>query len=125
MKQWCRAIWVCGGVVALILAALGVVVPGLPTTPFVLLAATCFAKGSPRLHQWLLTHRYCGPMVRDWEQNRSLPLRIKGLAIGLMLVMTSLSIWHFKGQVFLQLALAALALVGAIVVWRIPTRRVS
>ncbi len=122
MAQWYKRMWIFAGMVALALGVIGVIVPGLPTTPFVLLAATCFAKGSPALHQWLLAHRYCGPMIRDWEQNRSLPLRIKVLSISLMLLMTSLSIWHFAGQPLLQLSLAAFALIGAVVVLRIPTR---
>ncbi|MGL6041589.1 MAG: YbaN family protein [Deefgea sp.] len=125
MMRWYKTIWIIAGILALALGVLGVILPGLPTTPFVLLAATCFAKGSPTLHQWLLAHRFCGPMIRDWEQNRSLPLRIKGLAIGLMLLMTSLSIWHFAGQLTLQLGLAVLALIGAFVVLRIPTRSAS
>ena len=125
MAQWYKTIWMLAGILALALGMLGVFLPGLPTTPFVLLAATCFAKGSPRWHRWLLSHPYCGPMIRDWEQNRSLPLRIKVLAISLMLLMTSLSIWHFAGQPLLQLGLAVLALIGAAVVLRIPTRNTS
>ena len=120
-----RGALVAAGLVSLVLAVLGVLLPGLPTTPFVLLAAACFAKGSPRLHRWLVNHRYLGPMVRDWEAHRSLPLRIKWLSTTLMTTMVLLSAWQFRGQPWLQLMLLGLGAVGAWVVWRIPTRQRS
>ena len=79
-----QALLVAAGLLALGFGLIGVVLPGLPTTPFVLLAAACFAKASPRLHRWLTQHRYLGPMVRDWEAHRSLPLRVKWIAISMM-----------------------------------------
>ncbi|MFO1278361.1 MAG: YbaN family protein [Burkholderiaceae bacterium] len=118
-----QTLLVAAGLVALGLGLIGIVLPGLPTTPFVLLAAACFARASPRLHGWLTTHRYLGPMVRDWEANRSLPLRVKWIAITMMGTMVLLSAWQFNGRAWLQGAVLALGLVGACVVWRIPTRR--
>jgi uncharacterized membrane protein YbaN (DUF454 family) len=110
---------------SLALAVLGVILPGLPTTPFVLLAAGCFAKASPRLHAWLLAHRWMGPMVRDWEANRSLPLKVKWLATTMMSIMVGLSAWHLWARPWLSGVVVAAGMLGAWVVWRIPTRRVS
>lgn len=118
-----QTLLVAAGLVALGLGLIGIVLPGLPTTPFVLLAAACFARASPRLHRWLTNHRYLGPMVRDWEANRSLPLRVKWIAITMMGTMVLLSAWQFNGRPWLQGTVLALGLVGAWVVWRIPTRR--
>ena len=115
-------LWAAGSL-SLILGLIGVVLPGLPTTPFVLLAAACYAKASPRLHRWLLNHRWMGPMLRDWESHRSLTRRSKTVAVGSMLLMVSVSIWSFRGQVIAQLALMLLGAVGAWVVLRIPTRK--
>jgi uncharacterized protein len=112
-----------GGSVSLALGLLGVVLPGLPTTPFVLLAAACYAKASPRLHRWMLNHRWMGPMLRDWERDRSLSRRSKTVAVLSMAVMISLSLWGFRGNVAAQLVLLATAAVGAWVVLRIPTRK--
>jgi len=112
-----------GGTVSLALGALGVVLPGLPTTPLVLLAAACFARASPRLHQWMMNHRWMGPMLRDWERDRSLTRRSKTIAVGSMLLMVSLSIWSFQGRWIAQAVLVALGAVGAWVVLRIPTRK--
>ena len=115
-------LWLAG-TLALVLGLIGVLLPGLPTTPFVLLAAACYAKASPRLHAALLNHRLTGPLLRDWEANRSLTRRTKTIAVGSMLVMVSFSIWSFQGRVILQLLLLALGAIGAWVVLRIPTRR--
>jgi hypothetical protein len=112
-----------GGSVSLALGLLGVVLPGLPTTPFVLLAAACYAKASPRLHRWMLNHRWMGPMLRDWERDRSLSRRSKTVAVLSMAVMISFSLWGFRGNVAAQLVLLATAAVGAWVVLRIPTRK--
>ncbi len=110
------------GTVSLALGIIGVVLPGLPTTPFVLLAAACYAKASPRLHGWLIQHRFLGPMVRDWEQHRSLTRRTKTIAITSMVVMVGLSSWGFRHQPWAMGGLLAAGLVGAFVVLRIPTR---
>ncbi|NBD20342.1 DUF454 family protein [Aquabacterium fontiphilum] len=118
-----RHLLVLAGLVSLGLAGLGVALPGLPTTPFVLLAAGCFAKASPRLHTWLVNHRWMGPMVRDWEAHRSLPRRIKVLAIAMMVIMVSLSVWQLAGRPWAQGAIALAGVIGVVVVWRIPTRQ--
>ena len=115
-------LWAAGSL-ALGLGLLGVVLPGLPTTPFVLLAAACYAKASPRLHAWLLNHRLLGPMLRDWEKHRSLTRRTKTVAVVSMTLMVSLSIWSFRGRLIAQLALVLLGAIGAWVVLRIPTRK--
>lgn len=62
---------------------IGIIVPGLPTTPFLLLALYCFARSSPRLHDWLLNHKQFGPILREWQENRTIPKRAKftGLAM--------------------------------------------
>ncbi|MDO5059604.1 MAG: YbaN family protein, partial [Neisseria sp.] len=61
-----RPIFWLFGAIAFSLGVIGIFLPVLPTTPFILLAAACWAKASPRFHQWLLNHRYFGPMVADW-----------------------------------------------------------
>lgn len=126
MKPIYKILFTLGGVLALLLGLIGIILPGLPTTPFILLAAYCFAKGSQRLHRRLLSNPWCGALIRDWEQHRSLPLRLKYLAIGLMLLMSGLSFWQLSNQPLAQISILFVALIGAITVIRIPTRnRVS
>lgn len=65
-----RALYLSAGVLLLVLGGIGVVVPLLPTTPFVLAAAACFARSSPTLHQSLLENRVFGPLIIDWNEHR-------------------------------------------------------
>ncbi|ACS84822.1 DUF454 family protein [Musicola paradisiaca] len=81
------------GWLAVALAALGVVLPLLPTTPFLLLAAWCFARSSPRFHYWLLYRSWFGGYLRHWQQHRALPPGVKGKAMAVVIVTFALSLW--------------------------------
>lgn len=72
------------GIVCVAFGAVGVVVPGLPTTPFLLVALWAFSKSSERFHRWLWHHRTLGPPIRDWHLHRRIPRRAKAVAIGTM-----------------------------------------
>ncbi|MFD1160232.1 YbaN family protein [Roseovarius aestuarii] len=75
-----RLLWVTLGLLSLGLGIIGIAVPLLPTVPFVLLAAFCFARSSERLHNWLLTHPRFGPVIEDWNQNGAISPRIKRIS---------------------------------------------
>ena len=79
--QIARFFWLTVGLVALGLGAVGVVLPLLPTTPFILLAAFAFARSSPRLQAWLLNHRLVGPLIEDWRKHGAIgrPAKRAGL----------------------------------------------
>lgn len=83
-KKLLRFAWLILGWFALGFGAVGVVLPLLPTTPFVLLAAFAFAKGSPRMRHWLVNHRIFGSMIRDWEAHGAIARRYKILACCMM-----------------------------------------
>jgi len=102
-----------------VLGTLGIVLPLLPTTPFMLLAAWCFARSSPRFHHWLLWRSPFGRYLRHWQQHRAMPPGAKGRAICLIVVTFAISIvlvslWWVR--IMLLLMLAALLLF----MWRIP-----
>lgn len=115
-------LWLVGSV-SLGLGLIGVLLPVMPTTPFVLLAAACYARASPRLHQRMRYNRWIGPMLRDWERHRSLTRRVKAVALGMMALTLCTSLWTLHGRPLLQggLVLAGLLAIG-IVAWAIPTR---
>jgi hypothetical protein len=118
-----RALWLVGGWLALVIGLIGVFLPLLPTTPFVLVAAWCFSRGSPRVERWLLEHPRLGPVVRDWREHHAVPLPAKQFAT-VMMAISSL------GAIFLLPMpwswLPAIVCTGAaIALWRLPTRRVS
>ena len=110
------------GVGFVALGVAGIFLPLLPTTPFMLLAAACFARSSERLHDWLLNHRILGTTVRAWQQHRSLPRRTKWLAILTMAGTLSISIVLVVSNPWLQFALAVFGVVLAVYLYRIPSR---
>ncbi|MCF6217800.1 MAG: YbaN family protein [Gammaproteobacteria bacterium] len=107
------------GLLFLALALVGVLLPGLPTTPFILLAAGCFAKSSSRLYNGLLGNRLFGPMIRDWEAHRAISRRVRNIAMASMLFMGGVSIFFILDQLFIQLLVAAMVFIGSYVVMRI------
>jgi uncharacterized membrane protein YbaN (DUF454 family) len=117
-----RELFNLAGGVALALGVIGIFVPLLPTTPFVLLAAACFARGSERFHRWLLANPTFGPMVREWETHRSLPYRTKITGIVLMSATMAASITFFVDPAWLKALLAAFGVGLAIWMYRIPSR---
>lgn len=120
-SQLVRYLFVAAGVVSLVVGVIGIFLPVLPTTPFILLAAACFARGSARFHDWLLAHRLTGPLIREWYLHQSIPRRIKRWAYGLMAVSFGSSILLVPA-LWLKVALAALGVILAVVLWRVPSR---
>ena len=110
------------GTLALILGIIGAFLPVLPTTPFVLLAAACYAKASERFHQKLLAHKHFGPVIREWEEYGAIPLRTKKVAIGMMTLSIAVSIWVVREHLWLQIMLAFIAVTVGTWMWMRPSR---
>jgi uncharacterized protein len=81
------------GWLSVALGVVGIFLPVLPTTPFLLLAAACFARSSPRFYQWLVGHPRLGPWIRGYLDGKGMPLKAKVYAIGLMWVSIGVSCW--------------------------------
>ena len=110
------------GFVAVGLGTVGIVVPGLPTTGFFVLAAACFARSSPRFERWVLDLPGIGPMVRDHRAGLGMPRRAKVVAIGMMLTACSLSSWAIGSPWAAVVILGAGAIGTWYIGWRVPTR---
>jgi hypothetical protein len=117
-----RALLLVGGSLSLALGVAGIVLPVMPTTPFVLLAAWCYARASPRFHQWLIQHRLFGPFILDWETHGSIPLSVKCMALGSMSLSLGVSAYFMADRPAALAALAAVALASVFWLCRIPTR---
>jgi uncharacterized membrane protein YbaN (DUF454 family) len=105
------------------LAAIGTVLPVLPTTPLLIVAAACFARSSPRFYRWLLSTRAFGPMIREWRATRSIPLRAKVWAVTLIVITGGSSLALFVDPPWAKLVMGAT--LSAVIVWilRRPTAR--
>ena len=86
-----RYIWITFGLIALGLGALGVILPLLPTVPFLLLAAFCFARGSEKLHRWMMDHRTLGPPIKDWQEKGAINRKAKLIATASVIAVFTLS----------------------------------
>ena len=111
-----RSLLLAAGWIALALGVIGLVVPLLPTTPFLLLAAACFARSSRRAHYWLLSNRWFGPPLRQWEARRTVAPRTKHRAMGFSAAAFVVSVVTLRS---IPVAAGAVALLGCFVLWRI------
>ena len=110
-----RYLYILTGGIAVLLGIIGVVVPGLPTTPFVLLASWCFYKSSPRLQAWLL-QSFLGKYIRDYKEKGGLSMRKRLYIIALMATMVSVSIIFFIPNTTVDIIVGVAGLIGCIVV---------
>lgn len=106
-----RVVWLTFGLASLALGGLGVALPLLPTTPFVLLAAYCFAKSSPALHGWLLRNPTFGKAIRDWRADRAISRR--GKTVGVLAMVLSLALSLVLAVDPIVISFQALVLTGA------------
>lgn len=96
------------------LGLVGVVLPGLPTVPFVLLAAFAAARGSRRLHDWLLAHPRFGPTIRDWEREGAVSRRAKRLATAMM---AASAVLMFLTAPRIWMAMLGTGIMAAVATW--------
>ena len=104
------------------LAILGVVLPILPTTPFLLVAAACFAKSSPRLQKKLLANKTFGPLIHEWQQYRSIPRKAKRIALLTIILSVAWSAYLLK-NIMLTMLVFILVLGPFIFLWRLPVSK--
>jgi len=77
-KRW---LWITLGTLSLALGTLGLFLPLLPTTVFILIVAFAFARSSPALHDWIMAHKVFGPMIRNWNEHGAIPTKAKVLTV--------------------------------------------
>lgn len=109
-----RWLWWLLAYASLGLGLVGIVLPGLPTVPFVLLAAFAAARGSQRLHAWLLAHRQFGPVIRDWEAQGAVSRRAKRLAT---LMMAACAAVMFLTAPAIWMAATGTAIMAVVAAW--------
>jgi uncharacterized membrane protein YbaN (DUF454 family) len=114
--------WTLVGHACLGVGLLGIAIPLLPTTPFVLLAAACYVRGSQRFYTYLSTHHVFGTVIRDWYEHRAMSARAKRWAIACVLVSITASTLAV-GRIWLRVVLVLVAVLVIAGLLRIPTRK--
>lgn len=127
-RKIARALWLIAGVVFVGLGAVGMVLPILPTTPFLLAAAGCFCKSSTRMCHWLLNNKWFGEYIKNYKEGKGLLLRTKVTALSVLWVAIGVSIVFFLNRLLppqlvlpMQLAMIAVAVGVSIHILRLPT----
>ena len=115
-----RAVLVVVGTASLVLGVVGIFLPVLPTTPFLLVTAACYARASTRLYEWLLGQPSLGPIVVEWRRSRSLPPGVKARALILVAITFTVSI-VLVDSLLVRGVLVAIGVTLAAFLYRIPT----
>lgn len=103
------------------LGVVGAVLPVMPTAPFILLAAACWARGSKRFYFWLINHKHMGKYVRDWEERRAVPRRAKWLACIMMSISGTMLFFTVPDDhIWVAWIVALVCFSVGIYLWRLP-----
>ncbi len=120
-----RALLIFSGLICVALGALGMILPVLPTVPFLLVALWCFARSSQRFHDWLYHHRLFGPSLQRWQQHRVIPIYAKTIALLSMIVSAAYVIGYTNTSLIIILLMLAVMIYGAYFILTKPSRPLS
>jgi len=118
-----KAIFIVAGTISLGLGTVGIFLPILPTTPFLLLSAACYYKGSERMHRWLLNNRLFGSYIRNYKEGKGISHAGKVFTIFLLWITICLSTLLMVNNYIVQIVLFAIAIAVTIHVITLPTFR--
>ncbi|MBD1590014.1 YbaN family protein [Pseudomonas typographi] len=120
--RWQRALLLGAGWLSVALAVIGAFLPVMPTVPFLLLAAACFARSAPRFHRWLVQHPRLGPLIKPYLEGQGMPRRAKVLAIASLWLGIGFSCWLASLPAVRIMVCAAGVLATVFILWQ-KTRR--
>ncbi len=116
-----KGLFVLAGTVSLGFGCIGIVLPVLPTTPFLLLSAACYYKGSERLHNWMLNNRWFGDYIRNYKEGKGIPLKTKVFTLTLLWIVISYSTVFMLNILVVQMILVGIAIGVSIHIVTLPT----
>lgn len=122
-NQWARKLLVVGGTVFVGIGIIGIFLPVLPTTPFLLLAAVCYARSSERFYHWLLNHRWLAKYIRPYREGKGIPLRAKVTAISLIWATILSSVIFVIHPLIAKIVLILIAMGVSVYLLSLPTLR--
>ncbi len=115
-----RLFLLASGMLALGLGTVGIFIPLLPTVPFLLLAAACFARSSERFHNWLIEHPHLGPILHSYLNGQGIPLKAKMSTLALLWISIPISVFFFITILWVQILLIGIGLAVTIHILRLP-----
>jgi hypothetical protein len=115
-----KILLICGGILSFCLGILGIFVPGLPTTPFLLLTSFCFVKSSRKLHLWLVNHRLFGQYLSNFLAGKTWCRKTKIYSLSLMWLMLGFSFFCLLPHLYLKFLVLGVGLTGTFFMVRIP-----
>jgi len=119
-----RFLWVGLGCLFVGLGAIGAVVPGMPTTVFLVLAAACFIRSSQRLYDWLISNKTFGPYLKNYREGKGIPLRAKVLALSLIVVFVSFAVFYAIQATQIKILVGLVGLIGFLFVFfKVPAAK--
>jgi uncharacterized protein len=119
-----KTLLLVGGTVSLVLGAVGIFLPILPTTPFLLLSAACYLRSSERMYKWLLGNRWFGEYIKNYQEGRGIPAKTKMVALAILWAAIFYSTLMVVDEILIaQIALLAIAVGVSVHLVRIPTYR--
>jgi len=124
-NRWLRGIYVVLGFLLVGIGVIGTVLPGIPTTAPILLAAFLFSKSSQRFDDWMLNHRVFGPLVRDWRAGLGFTARAKAIAITAIAITFTITVGWAIDNLAVRIGLVLLALGISTYILRLPTKRLE
>ncbi|WP_018692158.1 YbaN family protein [Algicola sagamiensis] len=118
-----RVFYFISGWISLGLGFIGIFLPLLPTTPFVLLAAVCFSRSSERVHEWLLAHRLFGPIIIDWQRYGVIKRKTKMLSTSTMVLFISYPMIWGTFSIYIKLVIIMIMVGVTWFIWTRPSER--
>lgn len=129
-QKLARTLWFIAGTICVVLGAIGIVLPILPTTPFLLAAAACYYKSSPRMHRWLLNNKMFGEYIRNYTEGKGLTKKTKIIALTVLWVTIGFSTVFMLNQLLpatlvlqMQIIMVIVAIAVSAHILRLPTFR--
>jgi uncharacterized membrane protein YbaN (DUF454 family) len=120
-----RFLWVGLGCLFVGLGAIGAVVPGMPTTVFLVLAAACFIRSSQRLYDWLISNKTFGPYLKDYREGKGIPRRAKVLALSMIVIFVSFAVFYAIEATQIKVLVGLIGLIGFLFVFfKVPAAKI-
>ncbi len=109
------------GIISLLLGLLGILLPGLPTTPFLLLSAACFMRSSERAYNMMLQNKITGPFIRDYREKKAIPLKSKIIGVALLWLSIGFTVLFVLPMMWVKLLLVVIAVLVTLFILKIKT----